>query len=80
MILAELIEYLFQDLQMFIMCVGVHQEVVDVDDDVLQVAKYPLHQLLERGWTAEKSYGQSDPVELTLAWDRKSGERLQLFF
>jgi len=43
-ILAKLIEYLFNNLQMFFVTVREHQEIVDVDNDVLQVAEYSLHQ------------------------------------
>ncbi len=43
MILAESFENLLQDLEMSVVSVGVHQEVVDVDDYVFQVSEYSLH-------------------------------------
>jgi hypothetical protein len=46
MILTD--QYLFQDLKMPIMGVGVHQEVINVDDDVLEVFKVPPPSDVER--------------------------------
>ncbi len=43
MILAELFEDLFQFQEVSVVHVGMHQEVVDVDDHILKVSKYPLH-------------------------------------
>jgi len=37
-VLLEPLEYLFQDLEMLFMCVGVDQEIVNVDDHVLKVS------------------------------------------
>ncbi len=70
MILAESIKDLFQDLQMLFVSAGVHQEVIDVDDDILQVAKYSFHKPLERGGTAKKSHGLkwSSEIDLCPEW------------
>jgi hypothetical protein len=43
MILAEPFENLLQDLEMSVVSVSVHQEVVDIDNYVLQVSRYSLH-------------------------------------
>jgi hypothetical protein len=74
-ILPESIKNLFQDLQMCLVCVGVHQEAIEH----FLSWKYPFHKSLERGWATEKSHGQSDPVKLTFAQNCKWGEWLRLF-
>jgi|APCry1669189472_1035225.scaffolds.fasta_scaffold211907_1 hypothetical protein len=43
MILAESFEYVFQDLEIPVVGVGVQQEIVNVDYHVLKVSKYSLH-------------------------------------
>jgi hypothetical protein len=61
---------------MFFVGVRVHQEVVDVNDDVLQVSDYSFYKLLERGRASQKSHGGSDSMELTLALNCKGSLRL----
>jgi hypothetical protein len=56
MVLTESFKNLFQDLEMLFMCVGVHQKVVNLDDLILQVLKYSLHETLKRGWTSEEPH------------------------
>ena len=52
MILLQYFKYLFQDPEMSFVSVRVDQEVVDVDDYVLEVPEYALHELLKRGWAS----------------------------
>jgi hypothetical protein len=58
------------------MCVGMDQQVVDVDDHVLEVPKYALHESLKSGWAAQQSHWRGDPVKLSFPWDRESGQWL----
>jgi hypothetical protein len=71
-VLTESLENLFQNLKLPL--VGVRVGVIDVDDDVLQVAKDPIHEMLESGWTAKESHGRINAVKLSYARNRECGE------
>ena len=77
MILLEPLEDLFQCLEMPFVCVGVDQEVVNVDDHILQVAEDSFHESLKRGWAPQKSHGRGDPVKLTFPWNGESRQWLR---
>jgi len=61
------------------MVVGVDQQVIDVDDHILEVPEYTLHESLKRGWATQQSHGRGDPVELSFSWDSESGQWLGFF-
>jgi hypothetical protein len=63
MILAESFQNLFQDLEMPFVSVGVHQEVVDVDDQVLQVLSTPSM----RHWN--EAGHPSGPIRDVIQWN-----------
>jgi hypothetical protein len=59
------------------MGVGVYQQVIDVDDHVLEVPEYALHESLKGSWAAQQSHWRGDPVELSFpgyseGWDFSS--------
>ncbi len=58
------------------MGVGVDQQVLDVDNHILEVLKYTLHESLKRSWATQQSHWRGDLVELSFPWDGKSGQML----
>ncbi len=61
------------------MGVGVDQQVVDVDDHILEVPEYTLHESLKRGWATQQSHRRGDPVELSFPCDSESSQWLGFF-
>ncbi len=49
-------EDLVQDFQVLLVHVGVHTQVVDVDQHICNVAYYSFLQLLETGWASQESH------------------------
>jgi len=54
----------------------VKQNVIDIDQDVIDVPEYRLHQLLKTGWTAQKAHWRGDPVVLAFTRNRECSEWL----
>jgi hypothetical protein len=56
MIFMQAGEDLVQDFQVLLVHVGVHTQVVDVDQHICNVAYYSFLQLLETGWASQESH------------------------
>ncbi len=68
-------EYLVEHCQELFIGGSVHQQVIDVDDDIGDAIDDSLHEALKAGGASQQAHWTGDPLELAHGRDSECGVR-----